>query len=260
MPTRSRWILPLGACLALLAPSAQADVLLTRKTRAEAYRTPEGEVPAKESTTTIWVGKDRLRMDDGERVVVVRLDQKQVHLLDPASKVASTLDLPVDLAKLAPPEVSRMLEGLVRGTTVTSATSAESQRVGAWNARRSVVRLGGTAEASITVWTTQELPLDPAAYAELVSHAMSVRPGGALVAEEMRKLGGISVLTEREQKTGGLVLRSRDELVAVETKDAPAGLYEIPAGFTVQAFDPLAEIMRSLPKRPPAGAAGGAPR
>jgi hypothetical protein len=252
----------LAAALAALAPRALADVLLTRRTENEAYETPTGAVPAKASATTVWVGADRLRIDDGERVVIVRLDQKQVHVIDPVGKTASTLDLPVDFAKLAPPDVAPMLETMARTTTVATETTAETRRIRDWNAQKSVVRLGGGASASLTVWISKDLPIDPATYTTLVSHAMSVRPGGSIVAAEIRKLGGVSVLTEREQKTGGLTLRSRDELVSAEVREAPAGTYEIPTGFALKPFDALAEIQRSMPKRPaaPAAGEGGAPR
>ena len=81
-------------------------------------------------------------------------------------------------------------------------------------------------------------------------HAMSVRPGGTALAAEMRKFGGVSVLTERVQTTTGIQLRSRDELVSAKTQDAPAGTYDVPADYTLKPFDAVEEIARSMPKRP----------
>jgi len=246
--------------LATLAGSARADLVLTRKTHTEAYATPTGEVPAKDGAIVVWVGKDRLRLDDGERVVVVRLDTKKLHLIDPAAKTASTTDLPVDLLKLAPPEVSTMLAQMGRTMTASTETTAETQKLQSWNATKSLVKLSGTADATLTVWVTKDLSLDRDNYFDLVSHAMSIRPGGSMVAAEMRKLGGVSVLTERVQKAGGLTMRSRDELISAETKEAPPGTYDIPADCAVKPFDAMDEILRSMPKRPtaPAPAAPGA--
>jgi hypothetical protein len=247
------------AAIAALSVPARADLVLTRKTHADAYMTPDGEVRAKDGSIVVWVGKDRLRLDDGERVIVVRLDTKKLFVIDPAAKTASTVDLPVDLVKLAPPEVSPMLAQMAPSMKVTSETTTETRQIQTWNATKSLVHLGGTADATLTVWVTKDLPIDRENYVELVSHAMSVRPGGTLVASEMRKLGGVSVLTERVQRTGGMTLRSRDELVSAETKDAPAGTYDIPADYAVKPFDAMEEIVRSMPRRPLAPAPAPAP-
>lgn len=238
------------AAIAALAVPARADLVLTRKTHTDAYTTPDGEVPAKDGTIVVWVGKDRLRLDDGERAIVVRLDAKKLHVIDPSTKSGSTVDLPVDLVKLAPPDVSPMLAQMAQAMKVTSETTTETRQIQTWNATKSLVHLGGIADATMTVWVTKDLPIDQVSYVELVGHAMSVRPGGTQIASEMRKLGGVSVLTERVQKTGGMTLHSRDELVSAETKDAPAGIYDIPADYAVKPFDAMEEIVRSMPRRP----------
>jgi hypothetical protein len=259
--------------LAALSSTARADVLLTRKTHQDAYKTPEGEVPAKDGTTLVWVGKDRLRLEDGERITLVRLDAKKLFVLDPVTKTASSVDLPVDLVKLAPPEIAQMLSRMTTAITLTSETTTETKRIQEWDTTKSVVRMGGSANAEITVWITKDSGVDNAAYADLVAHAMSVRPGGTALAAEMRKFGGVSALTERVQTTAGIQLRSRDELVSAKTQDAPPGTYDVPADYTLKPFDAVEEIARSMPKRPvpapkplpapepaPAPAPGGPPR
>ncbi len=252
------------AALAVLALPARADLVLTRKTHTDAYTLPDGEVPAKDGTIVVWAGKDRLRLDDGERVIVVRLDTKKIHVLDPVAKTASTTDIPVDLVTLAPPDVSKMLADMGKSMKVSSETTTETRKIHTWDATKSIVRLGGSANATMTVWVTKDLPLDRENYADLVGHAMSIRPGGTMVAAEMRKLGGVSVLTEREQQSGGATMKSRDEMVSAETKDAPAGIYDVPADYTAKPFDAMEEIVRSMPRRPlpatPPPAPGSTPR
>jgi len=236
------------AALAVLSVPVRADLVLTRKTHNAAYTMPDGEVPARDSTTVVWVGKDRLRVDDGERIIVVRLDTQKLHVLDPLTKTAATTDLPVDLAALTPPDMAKLLADMGKSMKITSDTTTETRKIQGWDATKSVVRVG--ANATITVWTTNDLPLERANYDQLVGHAMSIRPGGAQVSTEMRKLGGVSVLTEREQTSNGVTMRSRDEIVSAETKDAPAGTYEVPADYTAKPFDAMEEITRSMPRRP----------
>ncbi|MCY2959520.1 MAG: hypothetical protein NTY35_05080 [Planctomycetota bacterium] len=248
-----------AVAITALSGFVRADLVLTRKTHTEAHTTSSGDVQARDNTVVVWVGKDRLRLDDGERVVIVRLDAKKLHLIDPTAKVASTTDLPVDIVKLAPPEVSTMLAQMAQTMKVTSEQTTETRQFQGWNATKGLVRMSGTADATITVWVTKDLPLDRESYVELVSHAMSIRPGGAMVAAEMRKFGGVSVLTERVQTAGPTTMRSRDELVSAETKEAPPGTYDIPADYTVKPFDAMDEILRSMPRGPaPAPAAPGA--
>jgi hypothetical protein len=56
--------------------------------------------PAKDSTEVTWIGKDRMRIEDGNDVTIVRTDLKKMYMLDMQAKTFTALDLPVDIEKL----------------------------------------------------------------------------------------------------------------------------------------------------------------
>jgi hypothetical protein len=69
--------------------------------------------PAKDSTEITWIGKDRMRVEEGDRVTIVRADQKKMYVLDAKAKTYSVLDLPVDIKKYVPAEAAKMMEPMM---------------------------------------------------------------------------------------------------------------------------------------------------
>jgi hypothetical protein len=70
---------------------------------------------------------------------------------------------------------------------------------------------------------------------------MSIAPGGASMATEMKKIEGLPVLIERTQTVMGQTLKSSEQVTAVTSKDAPEGTYDAPKDYTEKPFDPRAE-------------------
>ena len=54
----------------------------------------------------------------------------------------------------------------------------------------------------------------------------------------MRQIDGFPVVQESDVDMGGSRFKTREELVAVETKEAPAGTYDPPVGYTAQTAQP----------------------
>jgi hypothetical protein len=55
----------------------------------------------------------------------------------------------------------------------------------------------------------------------------------------MAKIDGISVLTENTMNIMGNTMKTREEIVSAESKPAPAGTYDVPAGLTKETFNPM---------------------
>jgi len=58
---------------------------------------------------------------------------------------------------------------------------------------------------------------------------------------ELEKMEGITVLQKFSMTMMGAEQKFQEEVISVEKKDAPAGTYELPQGYTKKAYNPYAQ-------------------
>lgn len=220
-----RRILPLLLFLLAAAPVA-ADTLLTIKSHVQGLTmagSPDGEI-------RIWVAGDMLRRDDGDATsTILRLDRNKLYVVNHQDKTYSELSLPLDLQKLGASQD-------VLKTTVQVKPSNETKKIRSWSARRVEVGVSNAAGLKLdgTLWVSKDVE----GYAALNRMAVSMaalQPGGANLARQLEEIGGFPVVQETDVEMNGSRFKTREELVSVETKAAPAGLYEPPAGYAKEA-------------------------
>lgn len=228
--------------IAVLARVGFADTVLTRTVHTEAFLMAGEETPAKDTQHMTWIGKQRMRVESDDMVMLVRLDQRKLYLLDARQKAASVIDLPFDIKKYVPTEVASLIEKNAPFATVTA--YEETRKIGAWNTRRYTVTIMSPNGLSSKeeVWTTKDLEIDFTEYAAMNHQVSTLRGGGGTLAEEMKRLDGVPVMTSRVRMVNGTEIRSRDELVSVEKKDAPEGVFDVPADYVQKPFDPMTEM------------------
>jgi hypothetical protein len=236
----------------LASPAIGADLMITKTKHTDAYSMMGRASPATDVTETTWIGKQRLRHESGGQVTIVRADLKKMYLVDTAAKTYSTLDLPIDLKKYIPAEMAPMMESMFSGMKVTVTPTTEAKKIRDWNATKYTVTMSMPMGSSTQeVWATKDIAVDSANYCELAGSMMSLMPGGSAMAAEWKKVEGFPVLTLSSQPMMGSEMKSKEELTAVEQKDAPEGTFDIPKGFTEQPFDFMKATM------PPGGRGSG---
>lgn len=237
------------AALALLAGVARAgDLVVTKEKHSDAM---PGQA-ATDTVETMWVGKDRMRVEEGTSITIVRGDLKKMYLIDSKAKTYSAVDLPIDMKKYIPAEMAPMLEHLgSMKATVTPTT--ETKKIGEWEATRYTMTLampmGGMTQE---MWIVKSLGAEYPGWRELAGAVMSQSPFMGNLAEEMKKIDGMAVLVERTMKTPGGEMKAREAVKSIETKEPAAGLYDLPEGYTEKPFDPMAGLGM--------GPGGGRPR
>jgi Domain of unknown function (DUF4412) len=219
----------LFALLLLLASPSFADTLLTIKSRVEGLNMP-GQSP--ESTARVWLAGDKLRRDDGDTSTILRLDRNKLYILDHAGKTYSELPLPVDLQKLA----GLPKDALPKSDVQVTSTN-ETRKVKNWNARKVKVAVTSAAGLKLdtTMWVSRDVP-SYAAFNKMLASMAALQPAGTELSRKLEQIEGFPVLQETQAEINGSRFTAREELVSVETKDAPAGAYEPPAGYKVQPF------------------------
>ena len=229
------------ASLALLSTSAWCgDTVITKSKHSDAFM---GQ-PAKDTTEVLWIGKDHMRMEDGTAVTIVRSDLKKMYMLDTEAKTVTTVDLPFDIKKYMPPEMAAHMDQMGGMSKVTVTPTTETQKIKDWNATKYTVSIsmpmGGSMDQ--VMWITKDIGTDRTGWQEMLSAQTASMPFASGLAAEMQKIDGISVLTESTMNMMGNAAKSKESVVSVEEKDAPAGHYEVPAGYTEKPFDPMASM------------------
>lgn len=223
--------------------AAGADTLYTMKSHTDAIKMGGQSQPAKDSTVKIWAAGDRLRRDDGEQTMIFRLDKNRLYILDHEDKTYSEVTLPIDLRKMMPKGSEAMADQIAAGmkVTVQVAPRDETRKVNQWNARRFDVTVQSAMGMKIatTMWVSKEIE-GFAGFNRMSGAMASLQPGSGEWAKQLEKIDGFPVLTESQVDALGAKFGTREELVSVETKAAPAGTYDPPAGYKVQAYNPIA--------------------
>ena len=217
-----RLLLPL--LLLVLAVPAGAGTLLTIRSSIEGLKDQPQPGAVK-----IWIDGDKLRRDEGESSYVLRLDRGKLYVINHVEKTYSTLSVPGDLQKIVSP-LAMQLKVQVTATN-------ETKKVGSWNARKYKVDISNAAGLRLdtTIWASKDVA-SYQAYNRLAASLAALQPGAADWSRPLETIEGFPVVQEADVQMGGSRFKTREELVSVETQEAPAGAYEPPAGYTAQAF------------------------
>jgi hypothetical protein len=239
-----RRIPALFALLLLLAGSARADVQLTIKNHTDGFEMMGQKQEAKDGQVTMWFGSDRVRRDDGDATMILRLDQNKLFMVDHTEKSYSVLDLPIDFAKLMPEGGQQVIEQMsaMMKMDVTVTPSDERKKIGAWDTRRIQVGMQNTMGMKVdtTMWVSKDVGVDTSVYTRMAASLASLQPGTLDWVKKIEQIDGFPVLQETTFSAMGATVKSREELVAAEKKDPAPGAYEPPAGYAKKDFDPLA--------------------
>lgn len=232
---------------AFLAAGARADTLFTVKSHTDAFQAAGQKQPAKDSQVKIWVSGDKLRRDDGEQSMILRPDRNLLYLIDHEGKTYSEIPVPIDLRAMMPKGSEAMADQIANGMklTVQVTPKTEARKVNQWNAKRYDVAIQSAMgmKISSTLWVSKEvdgyLPMN-----KMSATLASLQPGSAAWAAELEKIDGYPVLQESSIDALGAKFGTREELLTAEVKDAPAGTFEPPAGYTAEPYNPIAGMSR----------------
>ncbi len=223
---------------ALATPALAADMKITTTKHTDASMMMGQEIPAQDSTEITWIAKDKMRMESGDTVTIVRSDLKKMFIVHTKDKTYSALDLPFDMKKYMPPDAAPMMEAMFSQMKVTVTPTTETKKIKDWTATKYVLTMDMQMMTMTSdIWTTKDVAVDQANYAALHGSFMSMMPGGASIAAEYKKIEGYPILTEQKRTVMGSDTKSKEEVTAVESKDAPEGAYDVPKDFKETPFD-----------------------
>lgn len=241
-----------AAVMAAGALSARADVYMKQKTNTGAFTVMGQSQPEKNETMVMWLGANKARTDlEAGKSTIFLGDQKQLIVLDHSKMTYA--EMPMDIGKMVDEalaanekdnaeaaEAKKRLGGLMKGLakgmmgemSVKVTETGETKKIGGWNCRKYLIEMnmgmGGTAGEA---WATEDIKIDAGVYFTALNAMMAGQQGFDKIVKEMQKVKGVVVSQTSTAKMMGSEVTTTTELLECADKDAPAGTYEVPAGY-----------------------------
>lgn len=228
-----------------LALPAQADVYMKQKVHTDAVQVMGQSQPAKDTTMTIWLTENKARMDqEGGTSSILLADQKLLYMIDHNKKQYAVM--PLDFDKMlqeaagddpnkaeAMAKMPGFMKNMMQGMTAKVTETGETKTVGAWHCRKYLIEMnmGMAGTVNSEAWATEDLKLDYAKVFTATNAMMAAMPGFENIIQEMKKIKGVVVYQTAKTKIMGSEVGSTTELVEAGDQSAPAGTYDLPAGY-----------------------------
>lgn len=225
----------------------QADVYIKQKNHTDAFQVMGKTEPAKDEVFISWMGKDKARLDHGEDTsIIVRQDKNVMYMINHAEMkylemAAGGLDdiltgaiSGAGLSEEEKAQAQQMMKGFAQmmKPEVTVTEAGETKKIKNWECKKYVMKTKMMMMSSTSeIWATEDIKIDYELYLTLGFSMMAKTPGLKDMLEEMKKIEGITVLSTSTSSAMGAEVKSTQELLEVSEKSAPAGIYDVPAGY-----------------------------
>ena len=234
---------------------ALADVYMKQKTHTDAFQVMGKSQPEKNEIMTFWLGENKARtdMETAKTSSILLADKKIIIMID--HNKMQYAEMSVDFDKMIsdataagagddpdkakamekmPAAMKNMMKGMMEGMSATVTDTGETKTIGSWTCRKYLVEMnmGMMGKVKSESWATEDLKVDTSLYFTSANAMMASQPGFEKIAQEMRKIKGVVVSTASAMTVMGSDVTSTTELLECADKAAPAGTYELPAGYT----------------------------
>jgi len=237
---RSRGMfLGLALALCVAAGTTAADQVITMEL--EPPFIAGGEKRPSE-TYTIWVGDSRLREDRKDRSVIVDKSASKMYVITHPDKTYHALDLPIDFESMVPPELLPQWKTVLKARkTDVTVQPGGSETLGEYSVKKydAVITDAMGATINMTMWNTVDLDLDLDSYKQLMLEITALQPGSDDWIRRLFALDGYPVRLVRTFDTPQGKLISTEQLISVQEKSAPDGMWKPAADYTAVEFNLL---------------------
>lgn len=231
--------------LVFAAAQARADVFMKQKMHTDAMQIMGRSQPAKDSAMTIWLTENKVRMDNDDGTSsLLFADQKVLYMIDNNKKQYA--EMPLDFDKMmqeaagenpkaaeAMAHMPGFMKNMMQGMSAKVTETNEVKTIGNWKCRKYLVEmnLGMAGTTNAESWATEDIKLDYAKVFTAANAMMAAMPGFDKIIQEMKKIKGVVVYQTGKTSVMGAEVGTTTELVEAGDKAAPAGTYDLPAGY-----------------------------
>jgi hypothetical protein len=236
------------ACLvpliALTVPALWADTLVEIQHHQDAMQIMRKQQPAVDEVHQQWFGKDRTALHKSATSVILRLDQKKAFVVSHGPKTFFALDLPVEFRRYVPPEMASMLDMMSKMMKFDAKidVTGETKEINGFNCHLYKIEINGPMGLRIAqnLWTTTGVKFDLKVYKDqFMTQQGLLGPLGGDWWKKFEVIEGLPILTEGTTTIGKSTYGTRSEVTSITEKQAPAGTYDVPAGYTEKQYNPM---------------------
>jgi hypothetical protein len=231
--------------VACATPAYAADVYVKVRTHTGAMEVMGQKVEATDVDNEVWIGGTKMATVTKDASFIVDLDKNVAFLVNHATRSYVESALPLDFAKLLPPEAAPMLGMMQMSATVAPTT--ETKTIGKWacTGYDMTINMMGM-PLKVRIWASTQVPFDYVQFQEKMMPAVlqgQMRLNAASVAE-FAKIKGYQIASETTGEMMGAKINSTQEVLEMVEKTAPAGVYAPPAGYTKKAALSMEDLQR----------------
>ncbi len=231
---------------------ARADIYMKQKVHTDELKMMGQTQPAKDEISVIWLGENLARMDQGAATSSILLGEKKIlYMLDHNKKTYA--EMPMDLDKMfdeaagaaagddpetaeakkkMPAFMKNMMKGVMGSMSAKVTETGETKKIGTWNCRKYIIEMDmGMGKSVAEAWATEDLKIDYSLYFTSANAMLASQPGFDKIVKEMQKVKGVVAYQTSKVSVMGSEVTSTTELLECTEKSAPAGNYDIPAGY-----------------------------
>jgi len=208
-----------------------ADIYIKSTIHTDAFAMMGKNQPAKDEFTEQWIGNNQMANITGDKVMIMDMNKNVMFIVSPKEKSYVETTLPLDMSKLIPKEMAPMV-GMMK-LTVKVTPNGQTQKISKWNCTGYDVDMSmSMMQMKMKVWATTEVPFDWKAFAKMYANVskMSFMDDAAIA--EFMKIVGFQVASEMTMNMMGANMKITTQVTEITKKDAPAGIYTVPAGFS----------------------------
>ena len=246
----SRVILSMAVVLTLSTASS-ADIYMKQKVHTDAIQMMGVAQPANDLIAEIWVTEKGFRSDDPANSTIMLGKEQKMIIIDHADKTymehpLNMNDMMAEMSRDKSPEEKAMMNQMMQKMMEMDATvkeTADQKTINHWKCRKYILTIN-SAMGPITseIWATEDLKVNKKVYEQLATRMLASMPGLQSSMEsmkrEMEKIKGVQVKTITSFTMINQPHKSTTELLDFREGTAPAGLFNIPAGYKKQAGNP----------------------
>jgi hypothetical protein len=236
------------AALCFAPTFADADVFMKEKLHTDGMTIMGHAQPAQDKITTTWIAQDKMRNDQGDISTIAKLENGKmiIYHLNHPKKTYTPLSIGSDA-------LQDLASGMGGEMKVKITPTGERKKIGNWNCQKYLQEMDmGMMPVASEIWASEDIKIPYKDFYEKSAMAMMPpQPGMKMsmqaMQEEMKKLKGVPVLTiTSTTMMQNTTIKSSRELIEIKEGTAPAGIFDIPSGYTKQEM-PQGMGERSMP-------------
>jgi hypothetical protein len=241
-------------CFVFGAVQARADVYMKQKMHTDSFKMMGQTQPEKDEIMVFWMGENRARTDmEAGNSSILLADKKILILIDHGKKQYSEMPLDFDkmfdeaaasaagedpekaeAMKKMPGFMKNMMKGMMGNMSAKVTDTGETKKIGDWNCRKYLIEMDmgmGIGKSEAEAWATEDLKVNPVMAFTMANAMVAGQPGFDKIVKEMQKVKGVIVYQTASVKVMGAAVTSTTEVLECTEKAAPAGNYDVPAGY-----------------------------